>query len=138
MTTTEHEWMTTKFRGIKNVISSYLTQVLPQFEISPIMMYVLEFLRKHPDCIAVDIANEFGLTRGAITQLLDKMEKQGLLVRKPHPTSRRSHLLQMTDKGNELIIHILAAYNTKIEQLFSSYTKEELAQLQQLLAKMPV
>jgi DNA-binding MarR family transcriptional regulator len=136
--TPEHEWMTTKFRGIKNVISSYLTQVLPQFEISPIMMYVLEFLRKHPDCIAVDIANEFGLTRGAITQLLDKMELLGLIERKPHPTSRRSHLLQMTDKGNELIIRILDVYNTKIEQLFTSYTKEELEQLQQLLAKLPV
>lgn len=136
--TPEHEWMTAKFRGIKNIISSYLTQVLPEFEISPITMYVLEFLRKHPDCIAVDIANEFGLTRGAITQLLDKMEEHGLIERKPHPTSRRSHLLQMTDKGTQLINRILDAYNTKIEQLFTSYTKEELAQLQQLLAKLPV
>ena len=136
--TPEHDWMTTKFREIKNVISSYLTQVLPHYQISPIMMYVLEYLRKHPDCIAVDIANEFGLTRGAITELLDKMEGQGLLVRKHHPTSRRSQLLQMTDKGNELIINILAEYNMKIEQLFTSYTKEELAALQQLIAKMPV
>ncbi|OCT11413.1 MarR family transcriptional regulator [Paenibacillus pectinilyticus] len=136
--TPEQDWLTAKFRELKNVISSYLTHVLPQFHISPITMYVLEYLRKHPDCIAVDIANEFGLTRGAITQLIDKMEAQGLVVRKPHPTSRRSQLLQMTDKGHELINNILAVYNTKIEQLFTSYTKEELAVLQELLAKMPL
>ncbi|MEC0231822.1 MarR family winged helix-turn-helix transcriptional regulator [Paenibacillus alba] len=130
--------ITYKFREIKNAISSYLTQVLPPFHITPIMMYALEFLRKHPDCIAVDIANEFGLTRGAITQLLDKLEEQDLVVRKPHPTSRRSHLLQVTDKGNTLINEILLAYNNKIEQLFKPYTVEELAQLQKLLEKLPL
>ncbi|MDQ0872855.1 DNA-binding MarR family transcriptional regulator [Paenibacillus sp. V4I3] len=134
----DQELITTKFREIKNVISSYLMQVLPHFQISPIMMYVLEFLRKHPECIAVDIANEFGLTRGAITQLLDKLELQGLVIRKPHPTSRRSQLVQMTDKGNELIISILAAYNKKIEQLFTPYSKEELASLKKLLEKLPL
>ncbi|NOU89042.1 MarR family transcriptional regulator [Paenibacillus sp. LMG 31460] len=134
----DQELITTKFREIKNVISSYLMQVLPHFQITPIMMYVLEFLRKHPECIAVDISNEFGLTRGAITQLLDKLELQGLVIRKPHPTSRRSQLVQMTDKGNELIINILAAYNKKIEQLFTPYSKEELAALKQLLEKLPL
>ncbi|NQX69454.1 MarR family transcriptional regulator [Paenibacillus alba] len=130
--------ITYKFREIKNAISSYLTQVLPPFHITPIMMYALEFLRKHPDCIAVDIANEFGLTRGAITQLLDKLEERDLVVRKPHPTSRRSHLLQVTDKGNALINEILLAYNNKIEQLFKPYTAEELVQLQKLLEKLPL
>ncbi|TXK74482.1 MarR family transcriptional regulator [Paenibacillus sp. N3.4] len=130
--------ITYKFREIKNVISSYLIQVLPQFHISPIMMYALEFLRKHPDCIAVDIANEFGLTRGAITQLLDKLEEQGLVVRKPHPTSRRSLLIQVTDKGNHLINEILDAYHQKIEQLFIPYTAEELSVLKKLLEKLPL
>ncbi|MCY9661348.1 MarR family transcriptional regulator [Paenibacillus chondroitinus] len=130
--------ITYKFREIKNALSSYLTQVLPHFHISPIMMYALEFLRKHPDCIAVDIANEFGLTRGAITQLLDKLEEQELVIRKPHPTSRRSLLLQVTDKGNKLINDILEAYNNKIEQLFTPYNEDELAQLKKLLEKLPL
>lgn len=130
--------ITYKFREIKNALSSYLTQVLPAFHVSPIMMYALEFLRKHPDCIAVDIANEFGLTRGAITQLLDKLEEQELVIRKPHPTSRRSLLLQVTDKGNTLINDILVAYNNKIEQLFTPYTEDELAQLKTLLEKLPL
>lgn len=130
--------ITYKFREIKNALSSYLTQVLPPFHVSPIMMYALEFLRKHPDCIAVDIANEFGLTRGAITQLLDKLEEQELVIRKPHPTSRRSLLLQVTDKGNSLINDILEAYNNKIEQLFTPYTEDELAQLKKLLEKLPL
>ncbi|NEW08961.1 MarR family transcriptional regulator [Paenibacillus sp. SYP-B3998] len=130
--------ITYKFREIKSSLSAYLTQVLPSYRISPVMMYTLEFLRKHPDCIAVDIANEFGLTRGAVTQLLDKLEEHGLVVRKPHPTSRRSLSIQVTDHGNALINEILAAYNKKIEQLFINYSKEELATLKQLLEKLPL
>ncbi|PUA40736.1 MarR family transcriptional regulator [Paenibacillus elgii] len=130
--------ITSKFREIKSVLSAYLTQILPAYGISPIMMYTLEYLRKHPDSIAVDIANEFGLTRGAVTQLLDKLEEQNLVVRKPHPNSRRSLSLQVTDQGNELANAILDAYNKKIEKLFANYSADELASLKQLLEKLPL
>lgn len=135
----EHEQLIIyKFREIKNALTSYLTQVLPSYHISPVMMYTLEFLRKHPDCMAVEIADEFGLTRGAVTQLLDKLEKQGLIVRKPHPTSRRSLSIQVTDQGGDLINEILKAYNKKIEKLFANYSADELAALKQLLEKLPL
>ncbi|GMX60764.1 hypothetical protein Elgi_07650 [Paenibacillus elgii] len=130
--------ITSKFREIKSVLSAYLTEILPAYDISPIMMYTLEYLRKHPDCIAVDIANEFGLTRGAVTQLLDKLEEQNLVVRKPNPNSRRSLSLQVTDQGNELVTAILDAYNKKIEKLFANYSADELASLKQLLEKLPL
>ncbi|WP_028548858.1 MarR family winged helix-turn-helix transcriptional regulator [Paenibacillus sp. UNC451MF] len=134
----DDQFITYKFREIKNLLSSFLTQVLPDYHISPIMMYSLEFLRKHPDSKAVDIANEFGLTRGAVTQLLDKLEQEDLVVRKPHPTSRRSLQIQITPKGNELIKNILNAYNNKIERLFAHYSPEELSSLRLLLEKLPL
>jgi len=130
--------VTTKFREIKNVLSAYFTQVLPQYEITPIMIYTLQFLRRNPDSIAVDIANEFGLTRGAVTQLLDKLEQDNLVQRKPHPISRRSLLIQVTDKGLRLSDSILADYNQKIERLFADYTSEEMKILRQLLDKLPI
>jgi len=130
--------LTLKFREIKNALSGYLTQVLPSYRISPIMMYTLEFLRKHPDSIAVDIAKEFGLTRGAVTQILDRLEEKSLISRGPHPTSRRSLSIQVTDTGNELINAIFHEYNQKIELLFANYSQEELSLLRQLVEKLPL
>jgi len=130
--------LTLKFREIKNTLSGYLTQVLPSYRISPIMMYTLEFLRKHPDSIAVDIAKEFGLTRGAVTQILDRLEEKSLILRRPHPTSRRSLSIQVTDTGNELINAIFHEYDQKIEQLFANYSQEELSLLRQLVEKLPL
>ncbi|WP_152393475.1 MarR family winged helix-turn-helix transcriptional regulator [Paenibacillus guangzhouensis] len=129
--------VTTKFREIKSVLSTYFTQVLPQYEVTPIMIYTLQFLRRNPDSIAVDIANEFGLTRGAVTQLLDKLEQDHLVQRKPHPISRRSLLIQVTDKGQRLSDSILADYDQKIVRLFADYTPEEIKLLRQLLDKLP-
>ncbi|MFD0693882.1 MarR family winged helix-turn-helix transcriptional regulator [Paenibacillus sp. GCM10027628] len=131
-------FITAKFREIKNSLTSYLTQVLPNYEISPIMMYTLEFLRKNPDCIAVQIANEFGLTRGAVTQLLDKLEQQGLVMRMPHPTSRRSQLIHVTAQGTQLIESILLEYNNRIVQLFKPFDAGELSSLRKLLEKLPL
>ncbi|MCR8631484.1 MarR family winged helix-turn-helix transcriptional regulator [Paenibacillus radicis (ex Xue et al. 2023)] len=134
----DYQAVTYKFREIKNTLSAYLTQVLPAYQITPIIMYTLEFLRKHPECRAVDIANEFGLTRGAVTQLLDKMEQQGYVIRKPHPTSRRSLHIHITEKGYELLDVIIKTYNSKIERLLSNYSSEELATLRELLSKMSI
>ncbi|NOU95518.1 MarR family transcriptional regulator [Paenibacillus sp. LMG 31456] len=132
----DYQLVAYKFREIKNTLTSFLTQVLPHYQISPIMMYTLEFLRKHPECRAIDLANEFGLTRGAVTQLLDRLELQGLVVRKPHPTSRRSLHIHITEKGYERLDAIIHTYNNKIEQLFTNYSSEELAKLRELLSKM--
>ena len=130
--------MTLKLREVKNELSSYFTQLLPHYRITPIMMYTLEFLRKNPDSIAVDIANEFGLTRGAVTQLLDKLEQEGLVQRKAHPVSRRSLLIEVTAKGQTLSDCIMEDYNKQIERLLVNYTAEELKTLTQLLDKLPL
>ncbi|QJD85445.1 MarR family winged helix-turn-helix transcriptional regulator [Cohnella herbarum] len=127
-----------KLRLVKNTLSSYFMKTLPQYGITPIMMYVMEYLRSHAEAIAVDIANEFGMTRGAVSQLLDKLEEHQLVVRKPHPTSRRSLQIEITPKGNEIIDQMLRAYNTEIEQLVTSYSPEERKALRLLLDKLPL
>ncbi|MCD9022117.1 MarR family winged helix-turn-helix transcriptional regulator [Cohnella silvisoli] len=134
----DNEVIVYKLRQIKNMLSGYLVRVLPQYGITPIMMYTIEFLRRNAEAKAVDVANEFGLTRGAVTQLLDKLEEQGLVIRKPHPTSRRSLQIHITNKGNELVDAILNAYNQEIDKLIKPYSSDDLALLRQLLDKLPL
>ncbi|MFF2090094.1 MarR family winged helix-turn-helix transcriptional regulator [Paenibacillus sp. NPDC058174] len=99
-------------------------------------MDTLELLLKKPDLIAVDIAGEVGLTRGAVSYLLDKLEEQGLITRQPHPTSRRSFQILVTEKGQTSTDSILKAYYADIEGLFTEYSAEELSKLRQLINKL--
>ena len=43
-----------------------------------------------------ELGFEVGLTSGAVTALIDRLERQGWLRRLPHPTDRRSVLLELT------------------------------------------
>ncbi|TGB14181.1 MarR family transcriptional regulator [Streptomyces palmae] len=42
-----------------------------------------------------------------VTYVMDKMEKQGLVVRQPHPTDRRAKQLVLTEEGRALRLELL-------------------------------
>lgn len=43
-----------------------------------------------------DLAEALGLTSAGVTNLLDRLEEQGLIRRDPHPTDRRRVLVRLT------------------------------------------
>ena len=48
-----------------------------------------------------DLSRELALTIGASSKLVDRLERDGLATRRPHPTDRRSSLLTLTASGEE-------------------------------------
>src|SRR5579872_5319527 len=50
-------------------------------------------------CSINDLHHIFGHRRSTLTSILDRMEGRGLVRRVPHPTSRRSVMVEMTDEG---------------------------------------
>src|SRR6476469_6437513 len=46
-----------------------------------------------------DRSRELSLTIGAASKLADRLERDGLAVRRPHPTDRRSSLVSLTETG---------------------------------------
>ncbi|MGI5456424.1 MarR family winged helix-turn-helix transcriptional regulator [Streptomyces sp. CA-249302] len=72
------------------------------------------YLRDHPGSRVADLAAEFAVGIGATSKGVDRLEKQGWVVRQPHPADRRSSLLALTDAGVELAD---AAENTFTGQL---------------------
>lgn len=46
-----------------------------------------------------DLSAEIGITIGAASKFVDRLERAGYVVRQPHPTDRRSSLIALTDAG---------------------------------------
>ena len=63
----------------------------------------LRFLRDHPGARVADLAAEFAVGIGATSKGVDRLEKQGWVVRQPNPSDRRSSLLALTDDGLQLV-----------------------------------
>ncbi|MFI6041725.1 MarR family winged helix-turn-helix transcriptional regulator [Nocardia sp. NPDC051321] len=74
----------------------------------------LRFLRDHPGARVADLATEFAAGVGAMSKGVDRLEKQGWIVRQPNPSDRRSSLLALTEDGVHLVE---AAEETFAEQL---------------------
>lgn len=65
-----------------------------------------------------ELAAKLKVTKGAVTQLANKLEKKGAIQRTPHPTDKRAVLLSLTDIG-------VLAY--KEQQAVRSYFYTQLA-----------
>ncbi|MEU7164097.1 MarR family winged helix-turn-helix transcriptional regulator [Streptomyces morookaense] len=63
----------------------------------------LRYLRDHPGSRVADLAAEFAIGVGATSKGVDRLEKQGWVVRQPNPSDRRSSLLALTDEGSQLV-----------------------------------
>jgi DNA-binding MarR family transcriptional regulator len=60
---------------------------------------VLRFLDADTGTRASTLADRSGLTRQALTQIVDDLERLGYVVRRPDPEDRRAKLIVYTDKG---------------------------------------
>ncbi|MGC5221727.1 MarR family winged helix-turn-helix transcriptional regulator [Micromonospora sp. DT81.3] len=50
-----------------------------------------------------DISGEIGITVGAASKLVDRLERDGLAVRSPNPDDRRSSLIALTADGTRAL-----------------------------------
>lgn len=82
------------------------------------------------------IARATGLTTGAITGIVDRLEKLGYAKRAPSPTDRRSvivHALRREELA-AVMNPIFASLTAAMDALYERYTPEQLALIQSYLA----
>lgn len=82
---------------------------LAQFGISQGRYLILSvLLAQHPkSMIHSELAEEFGVTKGNITGLIDGLEKDGYVKREKKDGDRRASAIVLTSKGKKLIEEVL-------------------------------
>jgi DNA-binding MarR family transcriptional regulator len=82
------------------------------------------------------LSEKEGLSSGAMTNRLDRLEEAGLVRRLPDPTDRRALHVELTDKGHKLWIDALGAQASKEAAVASALSKTELRDLNAALRKV--
>ena len=83
-----------------------------------------------------EFAERANVTRATITGLLDGLEREGLVQRKPHPSDRRMLVVHLTDRGRELMQNILPEHFCRTKRLMETLTASEKKNLVKLLKKL--
>jgi len=73
-----------------------------------------------------ELARYTGLTSGATTVVLDRLEKAHLIERRPNPQDRRGTLIVLTNERNDEIGAMYASGREAINKKISSYSESEL------------
>jgi DNA-binding MarR family transcriptional regulator len=73
-----------------------------------------------------ELARHTGLTSGATTAMLDRLEKAGLIERRPNPNDRRGSLIAPEKSSAEKMASWFESARSAQDELISSYSESEL------------
>jgi polyisoprenoid-binding protein YceI len=114
-------------------ISHAASEHLRGYGLSMAQFDVLAQLGRREGISQQELAHALLVSKGNICQLLDRMERDGLLRR---CQSGRSNRLVLTDEGRRLAADVVPAHQAQIAQLFSTLTTEEQVQILDSLRKL--
>ena len=117
------------------------TSALGSLDIELFEYDVLSALRRQGEPFALPatgLAHETGLSTGAMTNRIDKLEAKGLVCRQSDTADRRSVVVSLTPKGNKLIDEAIQLRLDAADESLQSLSRSERSDLAGLLRKVGI
>ncbi|HVF01495.1 MAG TPA: MarR family transcriptional regulator [Rubrobacteraceae bacterium] len=99
-------------------------------------MRLLYALRCGGPRIMSSLSGVLGVTPRNVTALVDALEEEGLVVRRPHPTDRRATVIELTDRGVEPTGSMYDEHREAVGELFEGFSGDEQRELLRLLGML--
>ena len=108
------------------------------FGLSEVRLQLLILVRHHPkqELTLGQLARALDLSPRTVTSLVDLLERDRLVSRKPHPTDRRSMLVRMTQAGRDKVDQVWDELLRRYFPLLAGFTDAEMADLRHLCYKL--
>ncbi|RXZ48348.1 MarR family winged helix-turn-helix transcriptional regulator [Agromyces binzhouensis] len=100
------------------------------------LRYVLRAEREGEMLTPGALAKLLGISTASTTVLIDRLERSGHLVRRPHPTDRRSLVVASTTDSDEEVRATLGRMHRAMIEVADGLDQDELAVVARLLAGM--
>ena len=95
-------------------------------DISVTQAAALMFIAKNEACLQKELSKALGLNNSAVTGLVGRMNKNGLIVRKSCEEDGRASRLFLPDKGRSKLPEILPLIQKVNEMLTADFSEEEM------------
>jgi DNA-binding MarR family transcriptional regulator len=83
-----------------------------------------------------EISRELNVSRTNITNLIDGLERDGLVERVPNPSDRRVSYAQLTKTGRAVCVKLMPKMTVLMEDGLGGFTHEEKSQFKQFLYRI--
>jgi DNA-binding MarR family transcriptional regulator len=82
------------------------------------------------------LAERLACVKSNVTQLVDRLESDGLVTRAPDPNDRRSRLAVITDAGRTAYLEGARIQREAEQQIFSALSADESTRLAEIIEKL--
>lgn len=83
-----------------------------------------------------DLTSHLGLTGPAVTGVIDRLERQGILQRVPNPEDGRSRFIELTPGQEQVFAAALDSTNEQLHELLSSFSERERRRLVRIVDRI--
>jgi DNA-binding MarR family transcriptional regulator len=118
---------------LSRLIQAVFARVADRHELPPMRARLLCVLAESPRGMA-ELAREFGVEKAALTGLVDRAERHGLVERRAVPGDRRAISVALTPEGRRAATRFHADVTAELDQLTASLTATERASFRIALA----
>ncbi len=123
-------------RRVSNHVSVAFAKALQERQVSVAEWVVLSQINERPETRPAELANTIGLTRGAISKILDKLTEKKWITRKTLEADNRGQLLFLTQQGRRILPELKAIADRNDQLCFQGLDAREQATLGLLLRKL--
>lgn len=118
---------------LRSNLVAHLDDALEDKELTSAQYIVVVLLARGKVNTLAELCEHMVYDRGAMSRLLSRLEDKGLVTKKQSVEDRRSTLLYLTEKGQQLYPEILPTVNDIYRKALTDFSDDEQKQLASLL-----
>ncbi|MFS0775758.1 MarR family transcriptional regulator [Neobacillus sp. 3P2-tot-E-2] len=123
-------------RYISGIIKQKGREMLSNYKITPPQFVALQWLFEDGDMTIGELSTKMYLAFSTTTDLVDRMEKNQLVVRVKDPKDRRVVRIHLLEEGERIIDEVIKKRQVYLEEVLTNFSVEEIQQLQTNLMKL--
>lgn len=125
-------------RFVSNQVSSRFENLLAKHDISVTEWVAMRSLYRRMDATHAELISALGMTKGAASKVISKLEAKGLAERQLSNNSQREQVLCLTELGHALVPKLAAIADENDAHFFGHLTDTQRQSLSALMRELVV
>lgn len=118
-----------------NIYNSVLKE-LKDFELTPQQMTVMRYLGHKKEMTVSEICEVMSLTKGTVSGILNRMDKQGYIIKKKDEEDKRNTYISFTEEGKKTAREVMKHFNGAYEKVFINIEEKQLDEFKKILEEI--
>ena len=119
--------------AVERALARWAQSLLEAAGSSPARLRLLGVLHCKGPQIMSELGDELGVRARQVTNLVDALEREGLVRRTAHPTDRRATVIEVTAQGAEQAEQLCRPFREKVAGLYREFPEADQRELLRLL-----